>query len=65
MSKIYYGYFVLIALAFVMAIAVWGGTSANIDNFWRMMYFICADVILFVIILGMLYITWRIEKEKR
>jgi len=64
MSKIYYGYFVLIALAFVMAVAMWGSVQPGIDNFWRFMYFLCADILLLTIIIGGFYITWRIEKNK-
>lgn len=63
-NKIYYGYYVLMILAGVMGVVMWGSAQPHLNDFWRWMYFICADVILLVIIIGGYYITKNITKGK-
>ena len=63
MKGIHNAYFVYVVLGVVMAVVMWGSTKAP-NDFWRWMYFICADILLLVIILGVIYTTRKLMKNK-
>lgn len=52
MKRLNHAYSVLMALAFVMSVVMWQSGQEHLSDFWRAMYFLCADIILFVIVVG-------------
>ena len=63
-NRLYVGYFALIALVFPMGVAIWAASLEHLSDIWRFQFIICADIILFVIILGFIYLTEKIVKIK-
>jgi len=62
MEKLHQSYYVFISLAFVMAVVMWGAAQPHLTDFWRWMFFICADILLFVIIIGTYFTSKNLKK---
>jgi len=59
-KRIYLAYYVLMLVVLVMAVVMWGSAQPHLNDFWRFMYFLCADILLTVIVVGTWWVTKRV-----